>query len=87
MAHRTPHEGQPRTILAFAGELTASWYHSEAETRRRFAAAWPGLTDAQLVCACRAVNGVIRAQDVRAPARERSAWASWKSERNQIFSE
>lgn len=86
--HREPIDGQPRVMVAFAGESVSSWYHTPDETRTRLAAAWPGLTDAQLDRACRAVNGVIRAHDGKvASTHGRSGWAAWKPARPAIFSE
>jgi hypothetical protein len=86
VAHRGTHEGEQRIMLAFAGETTVAWHHSEAETKRRLAAAWPELTDEQLVRACRAVNGLIRARgDGGTSNRKRSEWAAWQSARKPIF--
>ncbi|SFI96317.1 hypothetical protein [Nitrosomonas sp. Nm34] len=87
VVHRTSSEEDERVLLAFAGEFTASWYHEPEVTRDRIAKAWPGLTDAQLTRACRAVNGLIRARcREAAPARRHSTWASWRPIRGtEIF--
>lgn len=86
VTNRGMHEGEQRIMLAFSGETTVAWHHSDAETKRRFAAAWPELTDAQLIRACRAVNGLIRARsDGGTPNRKRGEWAAWQSARKPIF--
>jgi hypothetical protein len=79
VVHRIRIDGEPRVMLAFAGETVSSWYHTSEETRRRIAAAWPELTEPQLDRACRAVAGAIRAaRDISAQGRKRGAWAAWK---------
>ena len=87
VVHRTFSEYEERVLLAFAGEVTAPWYHEPEVTRDRIAKAWPSLTDAQLTRACRAVNGLIRAPgDASTLTRKRSGWAAWRPHRpSQTF--